>query len=138
MHERPYSVGLNSVEEDGETVRATYRQIISEADVKSILDDSTRRPVLVFKHSTTCPVSARAHRAWAEFLDSPQAGLVDHAFVRVIEERPASLGLAERVGVGHQSPQALLIRDGRALWHDSHRGITVEALAQAVERSAHR
>lgn len=52
--------------------------------------------------------------------------------MRVIEERPVSLALAERVGVKHESPQALLIKDGRALWHDSHRAITTEALVSAV------
>jgi bacillithiol system protein YtxJ len=60
---------------------------------------------------------------------------VAHAWVRVIEERPVSLRLAALTGVPHQSPQALLVRDGRALWHDSHRGITAEALAGAVRQA---
>lgn len=55
-----------------------------------------------------------------------------HAIVRVIEERPISLALADRVGVKHESPQALLIKDGQALWHDSHRAITTDALISAV------
>lgn len=56
------------------------------------------------------------------------------AFVRVIEERPVSLALAERVAVKHESPQALLIRDGQALWHDSHEAVTAQALRAAVSR----
>jgi bacillithiol system protein YtxJ len=52
--------------------------------------------------------------------------------VRVIEERPVSLALSERVGVQHQSPQALLIRDGSAVWHASHQGITAAALQNAA------
>jgi bacillithiol system protein YtxJ len=55
--------------------------------------------------------------------------------VRVIEERPVSLALAERVGVKHESPQAILIRDGRPLWHASHGAITAGALAAAVQRA---
>jgi bacillithiol system protein YtxJ len=52
--------------------------------------------------------------------------------VRVIEERPVSLALAEQVGVPHASPQSLLIKDGHGVWNASHRGITVEALKAAV------
>jgi bacillithiol system protein YtxJ len=61
---------------------------------------------------------------------------VDHAWVRVIEERPVSLALSQRVGVTHQSPQALLVRNGVAVWHASHYAITVEALRDAVSSAA--
>lgn len=53
-------------------------------------------------------------------------------WVRVIEERPLSLRLTELVGVPHASPQVILIVGGQAVWHDSHRAITVEALQAAV------
>lgn len=65
----------------------------------------------------------------------PEAAGIRHAIVRVIEERPVSLALAERVGVVHQSPQAILIKAGRPLWNDSHRAITVDALKSAVARA---
>lgn len=57
------------------------------------------------------------------------------AFVRVIEERPVSLALAERVGVRHESPQAMLIKEGRGVWSASHRGITAAALQAAVNEA---
>jgi bacillithiol system protein YtxJ len=66
------------------------------------------------------------------FLASPAAQRVDHAWVRVIQERPVSLALAERVGMQHQSPQALLIHEGRAVWSASHRAITSAALQNAA------
>jgi bacillithiol system protein YtxJ len=55
--------------------------------------------------------------------------------VRVIEERPVSLALAERAGVNHESPQSMLIKDGHGVWNASHRGITVEALKAAVNEA---
>jgi bacillithiol system protein YtxJ len=57
---------------------------------------------------------------------------VTPAWVRVIEERPISLALAERAGVRHESPQALLIKNGKGVWHDSHWGITAAALKVAA------
>jgi bacillithiol system protein YtxJ len=104
-------------------------QLKSIADLDALLASSGEQPVIVFKHSTTCPVSARAHREWEAFQSSPAASKVKLAWVRVIEERPVSLALAERVKVRHESPQAL---GGEALWHESHRGVTAAALAEAV------
>jgi bacillithiol system protein YtxJ len=107
-------------------------QLKSMADLETLLAGSEERPVLVFKHSTTCPVSARAHREWDAFRNLAEAGQVDHAWVRVIEERPVSLALAEKVQVKHESPQAILIKSGQAVWHASHRGITVDSLKEAL------
>jgi bacillithiol system protein YtxJ len=110
-------------------------QLKSMADLEALLASSGTQPVLVFKHSTTCPVSARAHREWEAFQATPEAGKVKLAWVRVIEERPVSLALADRVNVKHESPQALLIKDGQALWHTSHRGVTAAAMAEAVNKA---
>jgi bacillithiol system protein YtxJ len=89
-------------------------------------------PAVLLKHSTTCPISARAHAAftaWAASLPESAARL---GLVRVIEERPLSLKIAAATGVTHQSPQVLLLRDGRVVWHASHFAITEEALAAAM------
>jgi bacillithiol system protein YtxJ len=107
-------------------------QLKSMADLDALLASSGEQPVIVFKHSTTCPVSARAQREWEAFQASPAASKAKLAWVRVIEERPVSLALAERVKVSHESPQVLLIKGGQALWHGSHRGVTAAALTEAV------
>lgn len=114
------------------------RQLQSLADLEQVLGESARRPVLIFKHSTACPLSTRAHRHWDAFLALPASEAVALAFVRVIEERSVSLALAQRVGVRHESPQAILVKDGRALWHDSHRAVTIEALTEAAGLGAQR
>jgi bacillithiol system protein YtxJ len=107
-------------------------QLKSMADLEELLATSGERPVVVFKHSTTCPVSARAHREWETFVAGEAASKVQLAWVRVIEERPISLALAEKVNVRHESPQALVIKDGKALWNASHRGVTAAALTEAI------
>ncbi len=105
------------------------RQIRTDADVDAILQ--SEKPVILFKHSTTCPISARAHQQWQAFVSSSEGNL-EGALVRVIEERPLSRAFESRLGVRHQSPQAILIRNGQAAWHASHGNITVESLRQAT------
>lgn len=89
-------------------------------------------PVLIFKHSTTCPISAQAHRQFHTWAQALPAGHLQLAQVRVIEERPVSQEIARATGVRHESPQALLIQQGRVVWHASHYDITQDALMSAV------
>ncbi len=90
-------------------------------------------PAWICKHSTTCPVSsaglAQFERYCAEHGGQP-AGLV------VIQRsRDVSTHIAETTGVRHESPQVLLVRAGRVLWHASHGGITAETMAEAMTRT---
>ncbi len=81
---------------------------------------------LLFKHSPTCPVSAQAKAHWDRFVaEMPD---VPALFVDVIAERALARGIAERCGVRHESPQAILFEAGKAAWHASHAAITLGAL----------
>jgi bacillithiol system protein YtxJ len=87
---------------------------------------------LVFKHSSTCPISAAARErfvSWAESLPPDHLSIYQ---VLVIEHRPLSQAIAADLGVAHQSPQAILLDHGRAVWHASHWAITADSLTSAV------
>ena len=100
------------------------------ADAAAIDRALAAREFLVFKHSASCGISAQAFEEYAAFAAAhPQ---VPTAWIDVIAHRPWSRHVAERTGVVHQSPQALLVRDGAVVWHASHGGITREALERAV------
>lgn len=88
------------------------------------------RVLLLFKHSPLCLVSASARdqvERWARTAPTLPVTVVD-----VLRERELSQRVAARTGVRHQSPQVLLLRDGRVVWHASHGDITATALARAV------
>jgi bacillithiol system protein YtxJ len=85
--------------------------------------------VLLFKHSPVCPISAGAKAGYEQFVrELPD---VPTLFVDVIADRAVARGIAERCGVRHESPQAILFERGRPVWHASHDAITVEALHAA-------
>jgi len=91
-----------------------------------------RHPVaLLFKHSPICPISARALTQWERFVSSHPE--VPTLFVDVIADRAVARGLAQECGVPHQSPQAILFRDGSPAWDASHDDIRVESLANALK-----
>jgi len=102
---------------------------VSEDDFRRMLADSAHGPVLLLKHSTSCPISAAARRAYVQFADTmPEVACRE---VLVIEQRPLSRQIAEETGVAHQSPQVILFVNGQPVWHASHWNITIEALRLA-------
>jgi len=90
-------------------------------------------PVLVFKHSTTCPISASAYRRVEEYLGEARDTAPPIYLVKVIESRPASNAVASHTGIRHESPQVLLIQDANVHWHASHGAISAAAIASAIE-----
>lgn len=105
-------------------------QIADEA----ALERAWKAPLfLLVKHSLICPISERAFSQYERFLT--EGSEVPNAWLDVIGQRPISLGVAERTGVAHESPQALLLQAGRVVWHASHGAITVESLGEAVAHS---
>ena len=99
-------------------------RIRTQAELDAAL---TSERFLLFKHSTRCPISAAAfaeYRAWAS---AHPDGWID-----VIEERALSPEVARRTGVAHESPQAIVVRGGKAVWNESHGAITKEALEEGM------
>jgi bacillithiol system protein YtxJ len=91
------------------------------------------KPVLIFKHSTTCPISGRAAQRVNTWLHEAEEEVPAIYMVKVIESRPVSNAIADRYEVKHESPQVLLIKDGKAVWNTSHDEITAEAIETALE-----
>jgi len=91
------------------------------------------RPLLLFKHSFTCGVSAEAlDELVAHLNERPRDA--SYAMVTVQTHRELSNAVARQLGVRHETPQALLIRDGRVVWSASHFRVTATAVAEAINR----
>jgi bacillithiol system protein YtxJ len=96
--------------------------------LEAVFARSKEGPVLLFKHSLTCPISAAAYT---------QMGRLDHdvALVVVQKARDISREVESRTGVRHESPQALIILDGKVIWSDSHWGITTDGVEKAMREA---
>lgn len=100
-----------------------YTEITSVDQWKKVLEQSNEKPVVVFKHSTTCPVSAHAYGEFSSF-EKP----MERYLVKVIEHRPVSDEISDDLGIQHQSPQAFVIANGEVVWNASHWKITKKEL----------
>lgn len=99
--------------------------------LERLLADSQRHPLLLFKHSVTCGVSAEALDELVEHLNG-DAGATRYAMIGVQTHREVSNAAAARLGVRHQSPQAILVHDGRVVWTASHFRVNADEIRKAV------
>lgn len=114
---------------------ANIKQLTSLEQWDQALKGSSGKPLLVFKHSTSCPISAGAHEELTHFIEDDKTNPVDYAIVHVIEDRPVSNAIAEQLGIKHASPQAILVKDGQSVWDTSHWHITYAFLSEKLVSS---
>ena len=107
---------------------------IPEQAFAEIVDLSRQTPVFLFKHSPRCSIStaamARIERQWQSGREAPVPYLVD-----VINERHLSNEIAGSLDIRHESPQALLLRNGRCIYHASHLDIRYSELMDALSEN---
>ena len=107
-----------------------WRQLINIGQLNEIEDISTEKPVLIFKHSTRCSVSRMVLKQFEnDFVYHEK--LVPY-FLDLLEHRNISNEIANRFDVVHQSPQLILIKDGKAVYNASHESIDATKLEQFV------
>lgn len=107
---------------------ALFHAIDAESDLDAVLARSEEEPVVLFKHSVTCGISARARtRMMDRTADDPPV------FELIVQRsRPLSNAVAERLGIRHASPQAIVLFRGRPIHHASHGSIRMDAIRDAV------
>ena len=115
-------------------MRSDLKALRDMTDLDQLLDTSASRPVLLFKHSYSCGTSAEALDELIAHLDEKRRHDTDYAVVTVQTHREISNAVSARLGVRHETPQALLIRDRRVIWSASHFRVTADAVAKALEQ----
>jgi bacillithiol system protein YtxJ len=103
-------------------------KIATEADVATVLAEPL---AVVYKHSPICPTSGIAYEEMRSLRRLHQD--VPVYLLDVINYRPLSRYIADRVGVVHASPQAIILRAGVPAWHGSHFDLRAETMARTLE-----
>ena len=85
---------------------------------------------IVFKDSLTCDLSQWAAHQMSKLV-AQDTDVTLHR-LDVFSQRAFSLGIEARFGVRHESPQILIIEDGKVVWHASHRALTVDRVRAAI------
>ncbi|PPK85791.1 bacillithiol system protein YtxJ [Neolewinella xylanilytica] len=100
-------------------------------DVEAIIERSSQTPCLILKHSTTCPISSLAKHRLEKQWDLQEVAIAPY-YLDLLRHREVSHHIASTFGVRHESPQVLLIKDGKCIYDASHLDIRVDELRQTA------
>ncbi len=93
--------------------KARFIELNSVEDLDAVFERSKTAPAVIFKHSTSCPISHGVYR-YVSDVDS------EIYLVVVQKSRDVSNAIAERTGIKHESPQAIVISNGAIRYQASH------------------
>jgi bacillithiol system protein YtxJ len=120
----------SSEEKDSNENKINWNELTDLGQLNEIIAVSNEKPVAIFKHSTRCSVSRMALKQFENEFNSSDK--VTPYFLDLIAHRDISNEIANRFGVTHQSPQLILIKEGKAVYNVSHSDIDAEELGTKV------
>ena len=104
--------------------------LTEEIQLQKINEQSVAQPVIIFKHSTRCNISAMAMNR-LERETAPEEALF--YYLDLIRYRNISNKIASDYSVHHQSPQVLLIKNGECIYEETHNGIDMADIASQIK-----
>lgn len=106
-------------------------ELKSIEQAKELINSSTEKPVLFFKHSTRCSISNmakdRLERKWN--IDDSK---ISPIYLDLLNHRDVSNFLAEELNIEHQSPQVILVKDKKATYSETHSMINVDGISEEL------
>ncbi len=120
----------SSEEKDSNENKINWTELTDLGQLNEIIAISNEKPVAIFKHSTRCSVSRMALKQFENEFNSSDK--VTPYFLDLIAHRDISNEIASRFGVTHQSPQLILIKEGKAIYNVSHSDIDAVELGTKV------
>ncbi len=119
----------NPDQAQGTHAEAGFTPLADVAALDAALARSQEAPVLIFLNDPYCPIS---RHAWGEMQRLPQESLTDAYLVDVSRQHDVKRAVAEKTAVRHESPQAIVLRQGKAVWDASHFAITAKEVSTTL------
>ncbi|MDQ0594219.1 bacillithiol system protein YtxJ [Chryseobacterium ginsenosidimutans] len=113
--------------EENPEKKSIWKYIESEEDLKKAIENSFNNKIAIFKHSTSCFISKTVLKNFEREIENsdPKAELY---FLDLLAHRPISNKIADDLDVTHQSPQLIVIENGKAINNSSHQNISADQL----------
>lgn len=122
-----FGFGSKKSEEKGSV---NWLRLNSSEDLDQLIQkESFEKPVMLFKHSTRCSISSMALSRLENYWDIDEEAL-QPVYLDLIAYRNLSNKIAADLGVTHQSPQVLIVKNGKCTYQASHNQIDVEDIKQ--------
>ena len=109
-----------------------WKKLEYVSQISDIKEESKKHPVMIFKHSTRCSISAMAWERLKRNWKSEDSEKICPYFLDLISYREISDAISKEFGVYHESPQVIIIKEGKAVYDNSHMGINYQEILSQV------
>lgn len=111
--------------------KMNWNKIHTEKQLDEALAMSHDKPVMLFKHSTRCPISSMALNRIESEWDFSQDKIVPF-YLDLIRHRDVSNAIASKLNILHASPQMIVVKDGKSVMDASHSEIRASLVTELV------
>lgn len=126
---------LKNLFTDKEERSLAWKNLHTDADIADVVHRSYVVPCAIFKHSTRCSISDMVKNRLEKNFNLPD-DKIEMYFLDLLQHRSVSNHIADFFSVRHESPQIIVIKDGKAIYHSSHTDITHNHLSEALQETS--
>jgi len=117
---------------ESKTSSLKWVRLTDEHELDQLIQkESFVKPVVLFKHSTRCSISAMALNRLENDWDI-EADVCVPVYIDLITYRDISNKIANDLQITHQSPQVLVVKEGKCVYTSSHSQINVRDIKAAL------
>ena len=113
--------------EDLDHSKPLWKKIESQKDLDAAIEKSSQQKVLIFKHSTRCFISKTVLRSFEKQMQESDKNF-GYYFLDLLAYRSISNEIESRFDVVHQSPQLIVLENGKAIYNASHQNIDLDKI----------
>lgn len=104
-----------------------WKIIASEKDLNEAVENSYHQKTVIFKHSTSCFISKTVLKNFEKEIEDIDQK-ISFYYLDLLVHRSVSNKIAEDFGIRHESPQLIVLEDGKAINNASHQDISISQI----------
>lgn len=112
--------------------KLNWRVLSTPQQIVEIVSVSGSIPCMIFKHSTQCGISAMAKMRLENGWDFSEQEIVPY-YLDILSYRNLSDQIAKQFSTPHESPQLLLIRNGKCTYDAAQFDISISELHECYD-----
>lgn len=113
-----------------------WNKLTTDEELQNASFLSETKPILIFKHSSRCAISDRVFENFEmewELNSENNHEQIEPYFLDLIKYRSISNEIARKFNVVHESPQVLVIKNGKSIYAESHGYIRMEEILNSIK-----
>ncbi|WP_353145697.1 bacillithiol system redox-active protein YtxJ [Chryseobacterium sp.] len=107
--------------------KSFWKKIESEEDLAKAIEQSYHHKIAIFKHSTSCFISRTVLKNFEREVESSDQN-AEVYYLDLLAYRPISNKISADLDIRHESPQLIVIENGKPVNSASHQDISLSQI----------